>query len=197
MIKIAFSLVFLFDTWAIAQDTPAAKCEGLPPGKHVQLERMTAAMNLTCAQQHKIEVLLHAEESVTKPLLRFNSFNAEQRAEVMTTIKVVARRQIKTELTPDQQKWMDGDIESVSKGGKKGGGKKGAANTVNPSADPLADQDALCKAVLAYSALRPVEKRAIVKSVKTATLNDSNLQLAKEQRDRLDTELKDMAKGGR
>src|SRR5579871_6265191 len=103
------------------------KCEGIPPGRHVQLERMTAAMKLTCAQQLKIEPLLHDEESVTKPLLRFTSFTDEQRSEVMTKIKVVARRQIKSELTPEQQKWMDGDIESVSRGGgKSGGGKKGA-----------------------------------------------------------------------
>src|SRR5437763_8378700 len=100
---------------AAAQEAP--KCEGIPPGRHMQLERMTAAMKLTCEQQLKIEPLLHDEESVTKPLLRFSSFSADQRGEVMTKIKIVARRQIKSQLTADQQKWMDDDIESVSNGG--------------------------------------------------------------------------------
>ena len=27
---------------------PAAHCDGLPPGKHANLERMTAGMSLTC-----------------------------------------------------------------------------------------------------------------------------------------------------
>src|SRR6266852_4597806 len=104
---------------------PAAHCEGLPPGKHANLERMTAGMNLTCEQQLRVEPLLHDEESVSKPLLRFPSFSADERSEFMNKIKIAARRQIRTQLRPEQQKWMDEDIESVSKSGKKGGGKKG------------------------------------------------------------------------
>ena len=67
---------------AMAQHEPGTpKCEGIPPGRHAQLERMTAAMKLTCDQQLKIEPLLHDEESVTKPLLRFASFptNSDRR----------------------------------------------------------------------------------------------------------------------
>jgi hypothetical protein len=180
---------------AIAQEAPAPKCEGIPPGRHVQLERMTAGMHLTCEQQLKIEPLLHDEESVTKPLLRFSSFSADQRAEVMTMIKVAARRQIKSQLTPDQQKWMDGDIENVAKGGKQGGGKKGADKTAAPSSDPLADQDALCKAVIAYSALLPEEKKSIMLSVKKAARNDGNLRLSPEQQKTLDAEIQSLTKG--
>ena len=193
-----YTLLFVFCAVSLSgQEAPAAKCEGLPPGKHVQLERMTEAMKLTCPQQLKIEVLLHAEESVTRPLLRFTSFSVEQRTEVMTKIKIAARRQIKTELTPVQTKWMDDDIESVSKGGKKAGGKKAAAKSAPPSSDPLADQDSLCKAAMAYAALLPDEKQAIVLAVKKAALNDGNLQLSPVQRSRLETELQALSKGVR
>src|SRR5258708_32793467 len=79
---------------------PAAHCEGLPLGKHANLERMTAGMNLTCEQQLRIEPLLHDEESVSKPLLRFSSFSAEERSEVMNKGKSAARREIRHELQP-------------------------------------------------------------------------------------------------
>ena len=181
-----FTLALTFAAGAAAQ---APKCEGLPPGRHAQLERMSAAMNLTCDQQLKIEPLLHDEESVTKPLLRFASFSDEQRSEVMTKIKMVARRQIKSQLTPDQQKWMDQDIENVAKAGKSGGGKKGANANAAPSADPLADEEALSKALMAYSALLPEEKKAIVLSVKKAARNDSRLHLTAEQEKKLDSEI--------
>jgi hypothetical protein len=169
----------------------ALKCEGIPPGRHAQLERMTAAMNLTCEQQLKIEPLLHDEESVTKPLLRFSSFSDDQRAEVMTKIKMVARRQIKSQLTPEQQKWMDQDIENVSKAGKSGGGKKGSsAKSGGPSpADLLADEEELSKAVMAYSALFPDEKKVLVLSVKKAARNDAQLPLTSEQQKKLDADI--------
>jgi Spy/CpxP family protein refolding chaperone len=179
---------------AAAQQAPdSPKCEGIPPGRHAQLERMTAAMKLTCEQQLKIEPLLHDEESVTQPLLRFQSFSDDQRAEVMTKIKIAARRQIKSQLTPEQQSWMDQDIESVSKGGKSGGGKKGAKGAA-PGADPLADEEALSKAVMAYSALLPDEKKAIVLQVKKAARNDDRLPLTPEQQKKLDLEILDLSR---
>jgi len=175
---------------ATAQQAPESqRCEGIPPGRHAQLERMTAAMKLTCEQQLKIEPLLHDEESVTKPLLRFTSFFDQQRSEVMTKIKMVARRQIKSQLTPDQQTWMDQDIENVAKAGKAGGGKKGANANAPTSADPLADEESLSKALMAYSALLPEEKKAIVLSVKKAARNDSRLHLTAEQQKKLDSEI--------
>src|SRR5436190_7257468 len=105
-------------TVAGAAAQTATPCAGLPPGKHSLLERFTAEFGLTCEQQLKVEPLLHAEESVSKPLLAFASFTPEERRDVMQQIKLAARRQVRTLLTPEQQKKMDGEIESVSKGGK-------------------------------------------------------------------------------
>ena len=48
-----------------ASPTPSAvasACAGLPPGRHVQLERMAQLFSLTCEQELKIEPLLHNEE---------------------------------------------------------------------------------------------------------------------------------------
>src|SRR5258708_16066402 len=101
-------------------------CGGLPRGKHSLLEGMTAEFGLTCEQELKIEPLLHDEESVTKPLLKFSSLSPEERHEIMLTIKLAARRQVRTVLTAGQQKGLDKEEESVSKGG--GGGKKVGAN---------------------------------------------------------------------
>lgn len=185
-------IIALWSAAACAQE--AAPCAGLPPGRHALLERLTAQMNLTCEQQLKIEPLLHDEESVTKPLLRFRSFTDDQRSEVMTKIKMVARRQIKSQLTPDQQKWMDQDIESVAKAGKSGGGKKGADKSAASSGDVLADEEALSQAVMAYAALYPDEKKAIVLSVKKAARQDSQLQLSAEQQKKLDAEIAALSK---
>jgi hypothetical protein len=91
---------------SIALVQTPVKCEGLPPGKHANLERMADAMNLTCEQQLKIEPLLHDEESVSKPLLRFTSFSRADRDEFMNKIKIAARRQIREQLKPEQQRWM-------------------------------------------------------------------------------------------
>ena len=191
----AIALGILSAVAAAAQTAPQSTCEGIPPGRHAQLERMTAAMNLTCEQQLKIEPLLHDEESVTQPLLRFQSFSDDQRSEVMSKIKMVARRQIKSQLTPEQQKWMDQDIESVSKGGKSGGGKKGAAKSAgSASGDPLADEETLSKAVMAYSALYAEEKKSIVLAVKKAARNDEHLQLSSEQQKKLDAEIGALSK---
>src|SRR5258708_26824370 len=102
----------MFALSAVASAQPAAqapapeKCAGLPPGKHSNLERMAATFGLTCEQQLKIEPLLHAEESVTKPLLRCTSLSSDEQQGIMLKIKLVARRQIRTQLTPDQQKLL-------------------------------------------------------------------------------------------
>src|SRR5947209_6394821 len=55
-----------------ADDTKPA-CPGIV-GKHLLLEKMTEAFDLTCAQEEKIEPLLHDEESVSKPLLAYEAF---------------------------------------------------------------------------------------------------------------------------
>ncbi len=98
------------------------------PGHHALLERMSAAFQLTCDQELKLEPLLHDEESVSKPLLRFQAFTPEQKKDVMLQVKVAARKQIRPLLTPAQQAKMDQEIDTVAKGGEGlqgGSGKQG------------------------------------------------------------------------
>ena len=72
-------------------------------GHHALLERMSEAFVLTCPQEQKLEPLLHDEESVSKPLLGFAAFTPEEKKDVMTQVKVAARKQIRPLLTPEQQ----------------------------------------------------------------------------------------------
>lgn len=180
------AITILFAAAAFAQP-----CAGLPPGKHSLLERMTAEFGLTCEQQLKIEPLLHDEESVTKPLLKFTSISAEERQEIMLTIKLAARRQVRTLLTAEQQKGMDKEVENVSKGG--GGGKKGGANKLEAVAG-LDGEETLSKAIVNYVALTPEEKKVMLLKVKQAARNDATLQLTPEQHQKLDSEIVELKK---
>jgi hypothetical protein len=183
---------FAFAAIAAAQQNPQP-CAGLPPGKHALLERLTAQLGLTCDQQLKVEPILHDEESVSKPLLKFSSFSPEDGQAAMTTIKLAARRQVRTVLTADQQKGMDDEVDSVGKSsGKKGGGRKGA-KTSEPSVG-LDDEETLSKAILKYSALTPQEKNQMLLKVKLAARSDSSLNLSPEQQRRLDAEISDLRK---
>jgi len=179
------AITILFAAAAFAQP-----CAGLPPGKHSLLERMTAEFGLTCEQQLKIEPLLHDEESVTKPLLKFTSLSSEERGEIMLTIKLAARRQVRTVLTADQQKGMDKEVESVSKGG---GGKKGVANKAE-AVPGLDVEETLSQAIANYAALTPEEKKTMLLKVKHAARNDGTLQLTPEQQTKLDTEIQELKK---
>jgi Spy/CpxP family protein refolding chaperone len=185
-----FRFALLSLPWAIGLGAQTADqpCAGLPPGRHALLERLSAQLTLTCAQQLKIEPLLHDEESVTKPLLKFTSLPSEDEQVMMTTIKLAARRQVRGLLTPEQQKGMDSEVDSVSKGGGK---KKGAAKTaeVRPG---LADEEALSNAIVAYVALTAEEKKAMLAKVKRAALADSALQLTPEQKKKLQSELQSL-----
>jgi hypothetical protein len=178
-------------TVAVQQAPPP--CPGLPPGKHSLLERMTSDFGLTCEQELKIEPLLHDEESVSKPLLRFTSFSPDQYQAAMVKIKLAARRQIRTLLTPPQQKLMDQDMESVAKTGAKGG--KGGAKTdgVSAKADGLEDEQTLSTAVMAYAALTPDEKKAMLLEIKRAARADSHLRLSAEQEKKLDSEIAELS----
>ena len=170
----------------------APACAGLPPGKHVNLERMTALFGLTCEQELKIEPLLHNEESVSKPLLRFAAFTSEEKQAVMLKIKVAARRQIRTLLTPDQQKKMDEEIENIAKsGGKTGGGKNAKESDVK--IDPFDSEEALSQAILNYSALTPDEQKALVLLVKTAARRNEDSQLSAEQLSKLDADIRQLS----
>jgi len=176
-------------TAASAQTAPPP-CAGLPPGRHALLERMTAQFGLTCEQELKIEPLLHDEESVTKPLLKFTSFTREQQQKVMLTIKLAARRQVRQYLTADQQKGMDAEVESVSKGG---GGKKKDAKAVE-AVPGLGVEEELSAAIVKYAALNAEEKKAMLLKVKTAARKDAALQLTAEQQAKLDSEIRNLEK---
>ncbi len=173
---------------ALAQDAPAP-CAGLPPGKHSLLERFTADFNLTCEQQLRVEPLLHAEESVSKPLLAFAAFTPEEQQGVMLKIKLAARRQVRGLLTPEQQKKMDSEIESTAKGGKKGGAKKAAAKV-----EGYANEEALSAAIQNYAALLPAEKTAMVLQVKQAARRDSALELTAEQQKKIDSDIQQLTR---
>lgn len=179
----------LLTAFAVAQQAPPP-CDGLPPGRHALLERMTAQFGLTCEQQLKIEPMLHNEESVTKPLLKFTSLSTEEQQAIMLTIKLAARRQVRSVLTPEQQKGMDQEVESVSKGG---GRKKGEARKVDQAAG-LEVQEALSSAIVAYSALTADERKAMLLKVKQAARNDSALQLTADQQKKLDAEIAELRK---
>jgi hypothetical protein len=173
----------------LSQAVQAAPCAGLPPGKHSLLERFTEQFTLTCEQQLKIEPLLHAEESVSKPLLAFAAFTPEEQQGVMLKVKVAARRQIRGLLTPDQQKLMDSEIESVTKAASKGG-KKGAPKKAPPKVDPYENEEGLSQAVMNYAALSPDEKKAIVMQIKQAAVKDDSLGLTPEQRKKIEADLR-------
>jgi hypothetical protein len=167
----------------------ATPCTGLPPGKHSLLERFTADFGLSCEQQLKVEPLLHAEESVSKPLLAFAAFTPEEQQAVMLKIKLAARRQVRGLLTPEQQKKMDGEIETTAKGGKKGAPKKAA-----PKVDPFENEEALSNAIQNYAALMPEEKTAMVLQVKQAARRDNTLELSADQQKKIDGDIKQLAR---
>jgi hypothetical protein len=170
---------------AFAQDAP---CAGLPPGKHSLLERFTTDFGLTCEQQLKVEPLLHAEESVSKPLLAFGAFTSDEQQAVMLKIKLAARRQVRALLTTDQQKKMDTEIESTARGGSKGG-KKGAPKKAPAKVDAFANEEALSTAIRNYAALEPAEKAAMILQVKQAARRDNTLELTADQQKQIDTDI--------
>jgi hypothetical protein len=177
---------------AVSQTTP---CAGLPPGKHALLERFTASFGLSCEQQLKVEPLLHAEESVSKPLLAFAAFTPEEQRATMLKIKLAARRQVRTLLTADQQQKMDAEIESVAQSGSKGG-KKGAAKKAPAKVDPFENEEKLSQAIMSYAALQPGEKTAMILQVKQAARRDNALGLTPEQRKKIDADIKELSKKG-
>ena len=179
----------------IARQSPQP-CAGLPTGKHALLERMAADFGLTCEQQLKIERLLHDEESVSKPLLRFTSFTADQRQAVMTKIKLAARRQIRPLLTPEQQKLLDLDMENVARAPRKGGQNfaQTGIGPGSPKTDALDDEEVLSRAVMNYAGLRAEEKKEIVLEIKRAARTDGNQRLTPEQQRKLDSDIAELSK---
>jgi len=194
--------ILIGPTAVAAQQQPAApaspeKLKELPPGRHALMERLTQHLNLTMDQELEIEPILHAEESVTKPLLKYSALTPDEQQGIMTTIKLAARRQIRPLLTPEQQKGMDQESENVRQASKKGGGKKGgAAKAPDTKPDVFADEEALSSAIVAYAALNADEKHAMLVEVKQAARRSADAFTA-EQRMKIDADLEQLAKGGK
>ena len=186
-----------------AQETPApasgpptpAQC-GIP-GHHALLERMSAAFELTCEQEQKLEPLLHDEESVSKPLLRFQAFTPDEKKAVMQQMKVAARKQIRPLLTPPQQAKMDQEIDTVSKGGEglqKGNGKKGGSEKkAEDPIDPFVAEESLSDAISKYAAFSADEKKALILKVKTASRRPDAPAMTPEQAKTVDASIKQMS----
>lgn len=161
-------------------------------GKHLLLEKMTAAFDLTCEQEIKIEPLLHDEESVSKPLLAYAAFTQEEKTAMMLKVKLAARAQIRPLLTPEQQKKSDAEAASVAaaaEGAHKGGGGKGGKPAPKP-VDPFVGEEALSDAISKYSAFSPEQKKALMLEVKKAARREGAPELTAEQAAKIDADIK-------
>jgi Spy/CpxP family protein refolding chaperone len=188
----------------MAQETPAAGATPAQcgiPGHHALLERMSAAFELTCEQEQKLEPLLHDEESVSKPLLRFQGFTPEEKKAVMQQMKVAARKQIRPLLTPPQQAKMDEEIDTVAKGGeglqkgngKQGGSKGGSEKKAPEAVDPFVAEESLSDAISKYAAFSADKKKALILKVKTASRRPDAPAMTPEQAKTVDATIKQMS----
>ena len=153
-------------------------------GNHALLEKMAASFDLTCAQEDKIEPLLHDEESVSKPLLAFDAFSAEEKQAMMLKVKLAARAQIRPLLTPEQQKKSDAEAASVAAAGAepKKGGKKGATpKKVATQDDAFKGEESLSAAIGAYTAFSVAERKQYILEVKQAALRDGSPAMTTDQ----------------
>ena len=168
------------------------------PGHHALLERMTAAFNLTCEQELKIEPLLHEEESVSKPLQAFPAFKPDEKKDVMQELKVAARKRILLELTPDQQLKMNQEIDTVSKGGEglqkgnsRGAGRKPSADA--EPVDPFQAEETLAQAISRYSAFSDDQKKDLILKVKQASLRPDAPPMNPDQRSQVEAAVRQLS----
>ena len=199
----ALAFTLTVSPMSTAQDPATAGTPPTPaqcgiPGHHALLERMTEAFSLTCPQELKLEPLLHDEESVSKPLINFGAFTPEEKKDVMLQVKVAARKQIRPLLTPEQQKKMDQEIETVSKGGEglhKGGGKKngGKKKADAVAVDPFQAEQTLSQAIANYAAFSDTEKKSLILRVKKAARRPDAPALTPDQSKQIDEEIQQMS----
>jgi hypothetical protein len=162
-------------------------------GKHLLLERMSDDFNLTCAQEDKIEPLLHDEESVSKPLLAYTAFTPEEKQAMMLKVKLAARAQIRPLLTPEQQKKSDAEAAQVAESGsqpKKGGRKGGTPKKVNAQEDAFKGEEDLSAALSAYTAFSVKERQQLILQVKQAARRDGAPALTTDQATKVDADIK-------
>jgi hypothetical protein len=161
-------------------------------GKHLLLERMTEDFSLTCAQQDKIEPLLHNEESVSKPLLGYDAFTPDEKNALMLKVKLAARVQIRPLLTPDQQKKSDAEAAALAESGTqpKKGGKKGATpKKIATQDDAFKGEQELSSALAAYTAFTVKERQEYILAVKQAARRDGAPLLTADQITQIDADI--------
>jgi hypothetical protein len=173
------------------QEVDKPKCPEIV-GKHLLLEKMTEDYGLTCAQEDKIEPLLHDEESVSKPLLGYEAFTPDEKAAMMLKVKLAARVQIRPLLTPDQQKKSDTEAASLEASGaspKKGGKKGGTPKKVSAQDDPFKGEEDLSAAIAAYTAFSVKQRQQLILEVKQASRRDGAPTLAADQQTKIDADI--------
>lgn len=159
-------------------------------GKHALLERMTADFGLTCAQEDKIEPLLHDEESVSKPLLAYAAFTPEEKQVMMLKVKLAARAQIRPLLTPEQQKKSDAETDQVAEGNRKHGRKDGTSKNVPIQQDAFKGEEDLTNALAAYTAFSVKERQQLILQVKQAARREGAPALSSDQAAKIDADIK-------
>lgn len=182
------------DSKEMKQDEKEAARPACPEiqGKHMLLERMTEDFDLTCAQEVKIEPLLHDEESVSKPLLAYEAFTPEEKQAMMLKVKLAARKQIRPLLTPEQQTKSDAEAAAVEEAGqhpKKGGRKGGTAKKVNGQDDAFKGEEDLSQALSKYSAFTMRERQELILQVKQAARREGAPALTPEQQTKVDADI--------
>lgn len=187
----------LLSTARASQQQPTTGTTCGPAGRHALLERMAIAFGLSCDQKFQIEPLLHDEESVSKPLLRFAAFTPEEKRAVMLEVKVAARRQILPLLAPKQQKKMQQEIQTVSSGGAGLQGSHGNKGHTRKSeqlnADTFEAEESLSQAIENYSALTPEQKTHLILKVKQASLEYRDSPMTAGQKDAIQEDIRKLA----
>ncbi|MGD0445247.1 MAG: hypothetical protein ABSA39_15030 [Edaphobacter sp.] len=165
-------------------DTGVAVCPQIA-GQHPLLEELSRELHLTCAQEVRILPLMHDEEAVSKPLLAYAAFTAEERQAMLLKVELAARAKVGPFLLPDQQKKNNEEAASLaSKAPKKMGKKMPPA-----SADGFASEEALSGALDSYSALTMAQKKDMILAVKLAARRDGAPALSAEQATKIDADI--------
>lgn len=166
-------------------DTGVAVCPQIV-GQHPLLEELSRELHLTCAQEVRILPLMHDEEAVSKPLLAYAAFTAEERQAMRLKVELAARAKVGPFLLPDQQKKNDEEAASLATKAPKKMGKK---KTPPASADGFASEEALSGALDSYSALTMAQKKEMILAVKLAARRDGAPALSAEQATKIDADI--------
>jgi len=163
-------------------DGDKASCPEIT-GQHELLDRMASDYSLSCAQEDKIQPLLHGEEGVFTPLLAYAAFTPEERQAMMVQIVVAWRTAIRPILTPSQQKKSDKEIAKLQADAPK----KSKKPLVQ--ADAFAGEEDLTRAIALCAAFTYEQKRDLILQVKRAARRDGAPPLTAEQTAKIDKDI--------